>query len=397
MRYFKLFISALFCSSLTAFAAVDCDSVASTGSIERQAIGVDSVSQPHKKNIIQKIIDYFDDANKPKENKKFDFSVIGGPHYSTDTKFGIGLVAAGLYRTDMTDTITPPSDVAVYLDATTSMFFKLGVKGNHILPHDRSRLSYDVNFSSVATKFWGIGYKNNVNDENESTYKYLNSQAQVSYVWQIAPRLFVGPMTAFDYINGRRFEKPWLWEGEADRTFNLGVGFTIQYDTRDFLTNAFKGIYLRLDQRFNPRFLLNKYAFSLTELDFSVYHGLWRDATLAFRLHSRVTYGNTPWGLLSTLGGSYNMRGYFEGRYRDKSAIDVCLELRQHVWRRNGIALWVGAGTVFPKFSALRWNQVLPNYGIGYRWEFKKRVNVRLDLGFGRHQTGFIFSINEAF
>ena len=392
-----MFITALFCSSLTAFAAVDCDSVVSIEETEPAAFDVDSVSQPRKKNIIQKIIDYFDEANKPKENKKFDFSVIGGPHYSTDTKFGIGLVAAGLYRTDMTDTITPPSDVAVYLDATTSMFFKLGVKGNHIMPFDRSRLSYDVNFSSVATKFWGIGYKNNVNDENESSYKYLNSQAQVSYVWQIAPRLFVGPMAAFDYINGRRFEKPWLWEGEADRTFNLGVGFTIQYDTRDFLTNAFKGIYLRVDQRFNPRFLLNKYAFSLTELDFSVYQGLWRDATLAFQLHSRFTYGNTPWGLLSTLGGSYNMRGYFEGRYRDKSAMDVCLELRQHIWRRNGIAVWVGAGTVFPKFSALRWNQVLPNYGIGYRWEFKKRVNVRLDLGFGRHQTGFIFSINEAF
>lgn len=397
MRYLRMFITALFCSSLTAFAAVDCDSVVSIEETGPAAFDVDSVSQPRKKNIIQKIIDYFDEANKPKENKKFDFSVIGGPHYSTDTKFGIGLVAAGLYRTDMTDTITPPSDVAVYLDATTSMFFKLGVKGNHIMPFDRSRLSYDVNFSSVATKFWGIGYKNNVNDENESSYKYLNSQAQVSYVWQIAPRLFVGPMAAFDYINGRRFEKPWLWEGEADRTFNLGVGFTIQYDTRDFLTNAFKGIYLRVDQRFNPRFLLNKYAFSLTELDFSVYQGLWRDATLAFQLHSRFTYGNTPWGLLSTLGGSYNMRGYFEGRYRDKSAMDVCLELRQHIWRRNGIAVWVGAGTVFPKFSALRWNQVLPNYGIGYRWEFKKRVNVRLDLGFGRHQTGFIFSINEAF
>lgn len=397
MRYLQMFITALFCNFLTAFAAVDCDSVVSIEETGPAAFDVDSVSQPRKKNIIQKIIDYFDEANKPKENKKFDFSVIGGPHYSTDTKFGIGLVAAGLYRTDMTDTITPPSDVAVYLDATTSMFFKLGVKGNHIMPRDRSRLSYDVNFSSVATKFWGIGYKNNVNDENESTYKYLNSQAQVSYVWQIAPRLFVGPMAAFDYINGRRFEKPWLWEGEADRTFNLGVGFTIQYDTRDFLTNAFKGIYLRVDQRFNPRFLLNKYAFSLTELDFSVYHGLWRDATLAFQLHSRFTYGNTPWGLLSTLGGSYNMRGYFEGRYRDKSAMDVCLELRQHIWRRNGIAVWVGAGTVFPKFSALRWNQVLPNYGIGYRWEFKKRVNVRLDLGFGRHQTGFIFSINEAF
>lgn len=37
----------------------------------------------------------FNDANKEKKNKKFDFSVIGGPHYSSDTKFGLGLVAAG--------------------------------------------------------------------------------------------------------------------------------------------------------------------------------------------------------------------------------------------------------------------------------------------------------------
>ena len=52
---------------------------------------------------------------------------------------------------------------------------------------------------------------------------------------------------------------------------------------------------------------------------------------------------------------------------------------------------------VFSRFGDLRWREVLPNYGIGYRWEFKKKVNVRLDLGFGRHQMGFIFNINEAF
>ena len=118
---------------------------------------------------------------------------------------------------------------------------------------------------------------------------------------------------------------------------------------------------------------------------------------MAYNLHARLTYGNTPWGLLSTLGGTSVMRGYFEGRYRDKSEIDVCIELRQHVWRRNGVVLWVGGATVFPKFSEISARKLLPNYGIGYRWEFKKRVNVRLDLGFGRHQTGFIFSINEAF
>ena len=413
MRYISIFIILLAAGFSTAYATETCDSVAQ---IRELHLGPqmleDDIScedaQPdttdlhlipafHKKGLITKIIEYFDDSNKPKQNKKFDFSVIGGPHYSTDTKFGVGLVAAGIYRTSLTDTVTPPSDVAVYLDATTSMFFKLGVRGTHILPNDRARMSYDVNFSSVATKFWGIGYDENVNDENESTYKYLNSQAEVCFVWKIAPALYAGPMATFDYINGRKFEKPWLWHGEDDRTFNFGVGVTIQYDNRDFLTNASKGIFLRLDQRFNPWFLLNRYAFSLTEFTFATYHKAWSDATIAFQLHSRLTYGNTPWGLLSTLGGSDNMRGYFEGRYRDKSEIDVCLELRQHIWHRNGVVAWIGAGTVFPRFSAMRWNKVLPNYGIGYRWEFKKRVNVRLDLGFGRHQTGFIFSINEAF
>ena len=41
---------------------------------------------------------------------------------------------------------------------------------------------------------------------------------------------------------------------------------------------------------------------------------------------------------------------------------------------------------------------LLPNWGFGYRWEFKKNVNVRLDYGFGKPgHSGFIFNINEAF
>lgn len=389
MRYirFAILYSSIILSSLCATAASDVDSLA-TDTVRRDFL---------HRGLIGKIVNYFEESNKPKENKKFDISFIGGPHYSSDTKFGIGLVAAGVYRTDTVTTDLPPSDVSIYFDATTSMFFKLGVRGTHIAPRDISRLQYDVNFSSVATKFWGIGYDNNVNDENESKYKYLNSQAEVCWIFRLAKNLYLGPLATFDYINGRHFDKPWLWEGEDDRTFNLGVGFTLQYDTRDFLTNASRGVFFRFDQRFNPRFLLNRYAFSLSELTFAFYHHAWRDATVAFQVHSRLTYGNTPWGLLSTLGGSDNMRGYFEGRYRDKSEIDVCLELRQHVWRRNGLVAWVGAGTVFPKFSAIQMRKILPNYGIGYRWEFKKRVNVRLDLGFGKHQTGFIFNINEAF
>lgn len=360
------------------------------------SIMTDSATVVHK-NLYDKILDYFNHSNDVKPTKDFDISFIGGPHYSSDTKFGIGAVAAGVYRADHSDTITQPSNISIYFDATTSLFFKLGVRGTHFYPGDRRRWSYDVNFASVNTKFWGIGYDNCVNDDNESKYKYLTSRVETEYVWRTLPDLYVGPKVAFYYVNGRDFEKPELLNGEAHRTFNLGAGFSIQYDTRDNVTATTEGIYLKIDQLFNPRFLANKYAFSLTELNASAFHSLWRGAILATNIHARFTYGNTPWGLLSTLGGSYTMRGYFEGRYRDKSEIDICLELRQHIWRRNGAVIWVGGGSIFPKFSAMRLRHILPNYGIGYRWEFKRFINVRLDLGFGRGETGFIFSINEAF
>jgi hypothetical protein len=39
----------------------------------------------------------------------------------------------------------------------------------------------------------------------------------------------------------------------------------------------------------------------------------------------------------------------------------------------------------------------LPSYGIGARWEMKRRVNIRFDFGFTRNKPGFCFNIGEAF
>ena len=101
--------------------------------------------------------------------------------------------------------------------------------------------------------------------------------------------------------------------------------------------------------------------------------------------------------MVAQLGGAYQMRGYYEGQYRDENLIQTQFELRQKIYNRHGIAVWVGAGNVFPKFSRFKWDETLPSYGIGYRWEFKKRVNIRLDYGFGKKQSSFYFNINEAF
>lgn len=55
----------------------------------------DSVTTTRKRSVVTRFLDYFNDANKGKKKRGIDFSIIGGPHYSTDTKLGIGLVASG--------------------------------------------------------------------------------------------------------------------------------------------------------------------------------------------------------------------------------------------------------------------------------------------------------------
>lgn len=367
------------------------DSISSTEKVDTMALRAG-------KSWVNRILDYFNDSNKNKKHKRFDFSVIGGPHYASDTKFGLGLVAAGLYRTDPNDSILPPSNVSLYGDVSSVGFYMLGVRGNHIAPKGRYRIDYHLYFYSFPADFWGIGYEMGDNDANKSDMKRWQAQAEVCFLFRVADNFYIGPMASYDYVIGKHIERPELLQGMDQHTWNVGAGVSLVYDNRDNLTNPHRGIYLNINQMFRPRFMGNDYAFSTTAFRFDAYQRLGKGTVLAEDIGANLNFGNPSWGMMAELGGTHSMRGYYEGRYRDKHSLEATVELRQHVWKRNGIVVWVGAGTIFPKFSALRSKQILPNAGVGYRWEFKKNVNVRLDYGFGKSgQSGFLFNINEAF
>lgn len=371
------------------------------GILSSAAGEVDSVgvAKRQPRGLIGKVKAYLDDANKPHPAKKVDFSIIGGPSYSNDAKFGIGLVAAAVYRPDMADTTLMPSNVSLYGEVTTALLYMVGVRGNHIAPHDRFRINYNANLFSFPTKFWGIGYSRAIRSANETDYKEFRVKLNGEFLYHFGHNFYAGPSAEFCYVKAKDIDEHlFLWNNEPLSTTSTGIGIAAAWDTRDNLTAPTSGWYMRVEQKFYPRFIGNgNWNFSLTEVGINKYTHVWRGGILAGRLHGAVTYGHTPWGLLPTVGGSYTMRGYYESRYRDKTEVDFTLELRQHVWRRSGIAVWVGVGAVEPSLGDIRWKNLLPNAGIGYRWEFKRNTNVRLDFGVGKGMTGFVFNINEAF
>ena len=360
----------------------------------------DSVPAKAHNGIFKKIVNYFRDSNKQKPNKKIDFGFIPGPNYSATTGLGLGLLGTATYSADHTDPTLPRSNASVYSNMTTAGFFVVGLRGNHIFPHENFQLDYKVNLSTFSTSYWGMGYANADNDDNETDYRRNRINAMARFMVKLAPNTYIGPFVNYRVTQASDVNEDfsYLWQGQDKTIHTYTAGLSFTYDSRDFMLNASKGVFVQIDQTFTPRCFGNgKYNFSTTEATFATYGKLWKGAILAGELHGQFNYGHIPWSQLATVGSNDRMRGYYEGRYNDKNVIEGQVELRQHIKGRNGVVAWVALANAFSDFKNIAWRYTLPNAGVGYRWEFKKRINIRVDYGFTRNGGGFIFNINEAF
>lgn len=357
-------------------------------------------SVPQKLKFGKRVINFFFKSNTPDPDKRMDFGVLPGPHYSSTQGLGLGIMATATYSMDRSDPALTRSNASLFSDMTTKGFLLIGLKGNNFFPKERFRLDYRAYIYTFPTSFWGIGYANGKNDDNETNYRRNRVDLMGRFLFRIARNTYIGPMLNFRYIRATEVSptnQMTLFNGQAQHVHSQTAGLSFVYDSRDFTLNAYRGWFVQLDQSFTPRFLGNDYCFSTTDLTVSTYRQVWKGGVLAGELHGGFNYGNPAWCLMSEVGGNSRMRGYFEGRYRDKNIIEAQVELRQRIKKRHGAVVWVGAAEVFPRFDALRWKHILPNAGLGYRWEFKQRINVRLDYGFSNNGPGFMFNINEAF
>lgn len=382
----------------TPLAATVTDTIAATAISEvADSIAVDTVASKPRNSIFRRLIRYFEQANEDRtQEKKFDLTWVLGPSYSAVTKVSLGILASGLYRIDRTDTITQPSNVSLYANISTSGYYKVGVTGLNLMDRNRHRIKYDISFASMPIDYWGIGYAMAQAEKSSMVEKRYRIDAE--YQYEMARNFFGGVALDFTHAAAKKVANPDYMLGQRDKYTATGWGLSLQYDSRDFAPNPYKGIYLSLRETYFPAALGTTETIWRTTFTGNYYQRLWKGCTLALDAYMEYNAGkDIPWSMVAQLGGGYRMRGYYLGQYRDNGMIEVQAELRQKIYNRHGIAVWVGAGNVFPNFNSFQWRQTLPNYGIGYRWEFKHRVNVRIDYGRGKHGGSVVFNVNEAF
>lgn len=348
---------------------------------------------------------YLKNTNK-QSYKPFDWTILGGPFFNSTSGLGIAGGLTGLYSYDRKDSTLQRSDATAVFAIGVTGQMQVGFRGHNYMKHDKYRWDYQLFFYYLPSKFWGLGYHRALHDYNESLYRQIKLEFKPNFLFRVAKNFYVGPQLYMQLCRTYEFDdhSDTLLIGKHGlQNHNIqtyGGGVIIQYDSRDFAQNAYRGHFLKIEQMFYPK-LLNKYYFNSTDITYTTYVRPYKSAILAFELHGLYNYASTrgevPWTMLAKSGAGNRLRGYYEGRYMDNGIVEAQIELRQHIRKRWGACVWIGGGNVFNSFKTFDANHFLPSYGVGARWEMKHRVNIRFDMGFTRNSPGFCFNIGEAF
>lgn len=355
----------------------------------------DTVMATPKPSLWQRVKDYMSlDGGSQDQEKRLD--MLGGVYY--DNVWGLSASVLGMarYRMPGCSSTEQPSQSTLYGQASVRGFWAVGIEGINLWPRDAVRLNYELELSYEPSFFWGMGFENGNNDANKTRQHKHKAVVSMQALWRVASGTYLGPAVKWNYANAEATERPWLYEGQNTTIHSMGVGLVLEADRRDYMSNPTRGWRVHLEQLFSPTWLSSTTSFSTTIVQADAYRTVWQGGVLAGEVYGELHFGKPSWASMAQVGDSHRMRGYYEGQYRDKHMLLTQVELRQHLWGRHGMAVWLGGGTVFHDENLL--DHLLPNFGVGYRFAFRRHMNIRLDFGVGRGwRTGMTININEAF
>ena len=272
-------------------------------------------------------------------------------------------------------------------------------------------LSYYYQF---PINYYGTGPRTARADKSVIQYKVFIGQQRV--LRRLRPNLFAGLQGRLTDLRDVRVNRDIERDGvvvapsrlterplrERQNTRIAGVGPVLLYDHRDNVLSAYQGAYVELSALFNGGVLGSDYSFGRYLLDARRYVSLDTNhkTVLTGQVVGQFQAGRVPFRELANLGGDKLLRGYYEGRYRDRQSVVAQVELRRQLfWRLNGV-LFGGIGQVGNTVADFDEGGLKYTGGAGLRFKFNRRdrLNIRFDYGVGRDgSTGFYFSFGEAF
>ena len=277
-----------------------------------------------------------------------------------------------------------------------------GVDASIYFPKEKYIFYFQSSHSYFPDKFWGIG--ENTKNTNEEKYAFEQFNISPHLKRKCAKHLFFGLMADYQnvlkirYASGSLFDSSTFIGKSPYHVF--GIGASASYDTRNSTFWPTKGLFLQTQFTTYNKEIASDLSFNKLILEGRFFKSIFKKHVLAFQLYNQSTFGNTPYRSLTTLGGANNLRGFYQGRYRDKSMASIIFEYRAYLFWKLSATAFVGAGNVYSSLNQLPSSNLKYSFGGGLRLSIleKEKLNLRMDYGyFDSSNKGFYFTIGECF
>jgi len=189
----------------------------------------------------------------------------------------------------------------------------------------------------------------------------------------------------------------------AGGSANTGIGLGIVYDDRKNVLNVRKGMFAELAYLEYSKLLFSDIPFRSFQYDIRYFRkGFSNKQVIAFQSNGIVNLGDVPFNQLALMGGESMMRGYYLGRFRDKTMINLQAEYRflpLPFSKTIGAAIFASIGNVAetPGLIELSNTKIAGGAGLKYLVFKSKDVYVRADFAFTNEGNGIYLYIGEAF
>ncbi len=261
-------------------------------------------------------------------------------------------------------------------------------------------------FLKFPELFWGVG--NEAKNAAEESYEGLRIELYHELQKQVLPNLFAGVAVDFQGLTkielaeySSTFSDPNVVGAKGYSMF--GAGASLLFDNRKNVLNARGGEWyagIRNTVFFPVSGEVE--SFGNFQVDLRTYFAPVKrndEHILGFQVFGEFNSGQPPFRMLSLLGGPYHMRGYYEGRYRDRHYFTAQTEYRFPLIWRLGLTVFGSVGEVSHDFSDLSLNNLKYAVGSGLRFKLdrKENINARFDFAWTRMGPEFYIAWGEAF
>lgn len=423
LKYIVVFAGAsLLAISLPAKAQEQCDIVA----LSSEEIMTPSDTVPRKKTVIvdgvelneKQLKRYYRQLRKDsiRAHKNIWWSVLGGPSYTPEASFGVGGAVLASFRMNKQDTISQRSFLPAGLNLSINGTIVVAGAGTFFFNENRFRIYMNYGYRNEPSHYYGKGFEKAENlERGDSTTRFHRSYFQLypRFVWEVRPHFYLGGLFDLNYtkvsdVNPVMEEDPYFQQFKR-KYFNVGIGGLIQYDTRDDVATPTCGMLLGANFKLFGKYWGGTYNYEIIELEYRQFKNVFRPRSiLAWIAKSQIGLGDIPFTELPTFGSPFDLRGYYMGKYRDKSMAYGIVEYRHmfgspakyksgNFWAKCGFVAWVGTGTIGE--TPFDWNKWKLNFGAGLRFQMQPGKNFRLDVGKEPGQPGMQVYMNmtEAF